>query len=83
MRTTHYTLTPADIRTHAQSLCHQHIRLKGHGPVCTASMLWTVLFYAASRIISIAAACASLRDAPSSGVTAVPQDKSRGLGRMG
>jgi putative transposase len=27
-------------------------------------MLWTVLFYAASRLISLAAACAALRDAP-------------------
>jgi hypothetical protein len=28
-------------------------------------MLWTVLFYAASRSTSLAAACATLRDAPS------------------
>jgi Transposase DDE domain len=65
MRKDHYTLTPADIRTHAQSLCHKHIGLQDHGPVCTGSMLWTVLFYAASRMISLAGACASLRDAPS------------------
>jgi putative transposase len=32
-------------------------------------MLWTVLFYAASRITSLAAACATLRDAPSDTAT--------------
>jgi Transposase DDE domain len=65
MRTTHYTLTPATIRAQAQTLCQQHLRFHDHGPRCTAGMLWAVLFYAASRIISLAAACASLRDAPS------------------
>jgi hypothetical protein len=65
MRTDHYTLTPAAIRAHAQILCQKNFRLQNHGPVCTAGMLWAVLFYAAARLISIAAACASLRDAPS------------------
>jgi hypothetical protein len=64
MRSNHYTLTPAAVRAHAQILCQKHLRLRDHGPKCTAGMLWTVLFYAASRIISLAAACASLRDAP-------------------
>jgi hypothetical protein len=65
MRQPHYTLTPTHVRLHAQSLCQQHLRLTDHGPKCTAVMLWTVLFYAASRISSLAAACACLRDAPS------------------
>jgi hypothetical protein len=65
MRPCHYTVTPAAVRTHAQLLCQQHLRFKDHGPKCTASLLWTVLCYAACRISSIAAACASLRDAPS------------------
>jgi putative transposase len=39
--------------------------LKDHGPKCTAGILWTVLCYAACRISSVAAACATLRDAPS------------------
>jgi Transposase DDE domain len=65
MRTYHYTLTPAKIRAHAQGLCQKHLRFKDHGPVCTSGRLWAVLFYAASRLISIAAACASLREAPS------------------
>jgi putative transposase len=39
--------------------------LADHGPKCTAGVLWAVLFYAAARITSLAAACAALRDAPS------------------
>ena len=65
MRQRHSTLTPAAVRAHAQNLCQQHLRLSDHGPKCTAGILWAVLLYAASRITSIAAACASLRDAPS------------------
>jgi Transposase DDE domain len=65
MRQRHYTLTPAAVRAHAQLLCQKHLRLADHGPKCTAGLLWAVLLWAASRISSIAAACAALRDAPS------------------
>jgi putative transposase len=65
MRQRHYTLTPAAVRAHTQLLCQKHLRLADHGPKCTASLLWAVLLYAASRISSIAAACAALRDASS------------------
>src|SRR6516162_3143110 len=65
MRTGHYTLTPAAVRAHAQRLCQKHLRLADHGPKCTAGLLWAVLFYAASRIASVAAACKALRRAPS------------------
>jgi hypothetical protein len=65
MRQPHYTLTPAAVRAHTQLLCQRHLRLKDHGPKCTAGILWTVLCYAACRISSVAAACATLRDAPS------------------
>jgi hypothetical protein len=65
MRHGHYTLTPAHVRLHAQALCQRHLRLADHGRKCTADTLWTVLCYAASRITSLAAACACLRDAPS------------------
>src|SRR3954454_4275961 len=65
MRQGHYTLTPADVRIHAQGLLQRHLRLADHGPKCTAGRLWAVLLYAASRISSLAAACAALRDAPS------------------
>ena len=65
MRQSHYTLTPGTVRAHTQLLCQKHLRLADHGPKCTAGLLWAVLLYAASRISSLAAACASLRDAPS------------------
>ncbi len=65
MRQSHYTITPAAVRAHAQCLCQKHLRLQSHGPKCTAGMLWAVLFYAASRISSIAAACTALLKAPS------------------
>ncbi len=65
MRQTQYTITPRDIHHHAARLCQHHLRLQDHGPKCTAVNLLMVLFYAAARLISRAAACASLRDAPS------------------
>jgi Transposase DDE domain len=65
MRHGHYTLTPAAVRAHTQTLCQTHLRLADHGPKCTAGRLWAVLCYAACRISSLAAACAALRDAPS------------------
>ena len=65
MRQRHYTLTPSAVRAHAQRLCQQHLRLRDHGPKCTAGALFAVLCYAACRIASIAAACAALKRAPS------------------
>jgi putative transposase len=65
MRQPHYTITPRDIHHHTAELCQKHLCFKDHGPVCTALQVLTVLFYAAARLISRAAACAALRDAPS------------------
>ena len=65
MRQSHYTVTPAAVRAHAQLLCQKHLRLQDHGRKCTAGMLWAVLCYAACRITSIAAACRALERAPS------------------
>ncbi len=65
MRQTQYTLTPRHVHAQATYLIQKHVRLRDHGPKCRAGMLWTVLCYAASRITSLAAACATLRDAPS------------------
>src|SRR5262245_15972357 len=65
MRQRHYTLTPAAVRAHAQLLCQRHLRLADHGPKCTAGLLWAVLLYAASRVSSLASACACLQRAPS------------------
>ena len=64
MRQPQYTITPRAIRHHAAHLCQRHLRLHDHGPLCTAVTILTVLFYAAARLISRAAACAALRDGP-------------------
>jgi putative transposase len=65
MRTRHRTITPATVQAHAQGVLQHHLKLKDHGPKCRAGILWTVLLYAAARLVSLAAACAALRDAPS------------------
>jgi Transposase DDE domain len=65
MRTPYSTITPATVQARTQFVLQKHLRLKDHGPKCRASVLWTVLLYAAARITSLAAACAALRDAPS------------------
>ena len=64
MRHTQHTITPKVIHQHAAQLCQKHLRLDDHGPKCTAVNLLAVVFYAAARLISLTAACASLRDAP-------------------
>lgn len=65
MRRRQYTITARAIHDHAARLCQEHLRLKDHGPKCTAPTLLTLLFYAAARITSLAAACGSLSRAPS------------------
>jgi len=65
MRQRQYTLTPAHVHAHVSARLHKYLRLADHGRKCRADTLWTVLCYAASRILSLAAACAALRDAPS------------------
>src|SRR3954447_26541159 len=65
MRSPQYTITCHTVHAHAEALCQRHLRLKDHGPKCTASVLWAVLFWAAARLSSLAAACRTLREAPS------------------
>jgi hypothetical protein len=65
MPTPQYTVTAHDIQAHTAYLCQRHLRLRDHGPRCTAGMLLTVLCYAAARISSLAAACKGLVAAPS------------------
>jgi hypothetical protein len=64
MRRPQYTITPAQIHRHAARLCQRQLKLRARGPKCTAGVVLTVLFYAAARITSIAAACAALLGAP-------------------
>jgi hypothetical protein len=65
MRHGQYTITAKDVQLHAAQFCQRHLRLQDHGPKCRASVLLTILFYAAARITSIAAACTALLKAPS------------------
>ena len=65
MRRPQYTITAQAIHEHAAALCQKHLRLQDHGPKCTAPTLLTLLLYAAARLTSLAAACASLSKAPS------------------
>ena len=64
MRTAQYTVTPEDVQAHAAHLCHQHLRLKDHGPKTTAAALLALLCYAAARLTSLGAACKALLHAP-------------------
>jgi hypothetical protein len=65
MRSQQYTITPQHVHAHTGWRLQQQVRLADHGPKCKAAVLWAVLLYAASRITSLAAACAGLREAPS------------------
>jgi hypothetical protein len=65
MRTSHYTVTAAQVHRRAADHAQRYLQLADHGPKCTAFTLLGLLFWAASRIRSLAAACASLRRAPS------------------
>src|SRR5438477_1516595 len=65
MRRPQYTITAKNLHEHAARLLQRHLRLRDHGPKCTVQTVLLVLFYAAARLTSLAAACAALRDAPS------------------
>ena len=53
MRSRQYTITRRTVHVYAEYLCQRSIRLQDHGPKCTASVLWAVLFWAAARISSL------------------------------
>jgi hypothetical protein len=65
MRPGHYTVTAAAVHQQARLHLQHHLRLRDHGPKCTAPVLLTIVFWAAARISSLAAACAALLRAPS------------------
>jgi len=64
MRSSHSTITPRHIQNHAAYRIQKQVRLPEAGRKCGAYVLWAVLFWAASRITSLAAACAALCEAP-------------------
>jgi len=62
---TKYTITSREVHDRAAGTIQEHVQLSDHGPKCTASLLMTILLYAASRITSIFDACQRLAAAPS------------------
>jgi putative transposase len=64
MRTRHYTITPQHIQAHATHQLTKYLQLRDHGPKTKAATVLALLFYAAARVCSLAAACASLLKAP-------------------
>jgi putative transposase len=65
MRPQKSTVTAQQVHRCAATVLQDHLKLGDHGPKCRASLLITLLFYAAARITSLSNACKSLRDAPS------------------
>src|SRR5260370_42503012 len=64
MRHCHYTIASRQVHRRAADVVQGALRLRDHGPKCTAPVVLAVLFWAAARMASLAAACAALRDAP-------------------
>ncbi len=62
---TKYSITSREVHDRTASTLQEHIQLTDHGRKCTASLLITILLYAASRITSIFDACQRLARAPS------------------
>jgi hypothetical protein len=62
---TKYTITSREVHDLTAATIKEHIQLADHGHKCTASLLITILLYAASRITSIFDACQRLTRAPS------------------
>src|SRR5712691_11371637 len=65
MRSCHYTIASRQVHACAFARLQGALRLRDHGPTCTVPVLLAVLFWAAARMTSLAAACAALIDAPS------------------
>ena len=64
MRPKSFTLTAPQVHRCAAVVLQDHLKLGDHGPKCRASLLFTLLLYAAARITSLSDACKTLRDAP-------------------
>jgi putative transposase len=61
----HYTITAPQVQQLAIAHVQRHLRLADHGPKTKASVLFALLFWAAARLTSLAAACKALTRAPS------------------
>jgi putative transposase len=65
MRTDPFTITSRQVHQLATDHLQAALRLPDYGRKCSASVVLGVLFWAAARIRSIAAACSALLAAPS------------------
>ena len=58
------SITNQEVHGYALHWLSDKLKLKDHGPKCTAAMMWHIVLIAASRITSIYAACRDLPNAP-------------------
>jgi|SRR5579859_821585 len=65
VRQGHYTLRGKDVHEHTACYLQRFLGLVDYGRICKASVILDILLFAASRLISIHAACQRLRKAPS------------------
>ena len=63
-RKNQYTVNCREVHDRAAAVVQQHVGLEDCGYKCRASVLLNILFFAASRIGSIFAACRNIADAP-------------------
>lgn len=64
-RKNQYTITCREVHDRAAAVIQEHVKIKDHGHKCRAAVLLNILFFAASRITSVFAACRNLAEAPS------------------
>jgi hypothetical protein len=62
---TKYNISSREVHDRTAGTIQGHVGLTDHGPKCTASVVISILLYAASRITSIFDACQRLGGAPS------------------
>jgi hypothetical protein len=59
------SISTAEVHQYAASLLQRYVSFRDFGRRCSSSLMITVLFYAAARVVSISHACARLSKAPS------------------
>jgi hypothetical protein len=62
---TRASISATEVHRYAASLLDRYVKLRDFGKRCSSSLMITVLFYAAARVVSISNACARLSKAPS------------------
>jgi hypothetical protein len=65
-RKNQYTITAPEVHQRAGGMLQGHLKLKDHGRKCPSAVLLNILFFAASRITTMNAACRNLAKAPTS-----------------